>query len=63
MEERPPIWMLAVDILNKQTRTSENGGPPARGLSQLITTPHCKNVSRHELFMVKLRIETDGGHF
>ena len=29
MEERPPIRRLAVSILNKQSRTADEGGPPA----------------------------------
>jgi len=31
MEERPPIWRVATNILNKQSRTAYEGGPPAWG--------------------------------
>jgi hypothetical protein len=32
MEERPPIWRVAANILNKQSRTETRGGPPVWGL-------------------------------
>jgi hypothetical protein len=34
MEERPPIWRVAASILNKQSRKSTRGGPPAWGLGE-----------------------------
>jgi len=34
MEERPPIWRVAVNTLNKQPL-----GPPAWGLGEVLTTP------------------------
>jgi hypothetical protein len=43
MEERPPIWRVAVNILNKQSRTTDKGGTPALELGEVLTTPHCKN--------------------
>jgi hypothetical protein len=39
-EEQPPIWRVAVNTLNKQSQT---GGSPDWGLSEVLTTPHCKN--------------------
>ena len=47
MEERPPIWRIAANILNKQSRTADKGGTPAWGLGEVLTTPHCKNWSFH----------------
>ena len=63
MEEQPPVWRVAVNIMNNPSQTSESGGPPAWGLSELITTPHCKNMSWYEFFTEQLRIGTDGGYF
>jgi hypothetical protein len=42
MEERPPIWRVAVNKLNKRPRT--RGGPPAWGLGEVLTTPSRENV-------------------
>ena len=39
IEERPPIWRVAANILNKQPT---RGGPPAWGLGEVLTTPPCK---------------------
>ena len=50
MEERPPIWMVAANILNKLSRTADKGGPPAWGLGEVLTTPHRRNVSCYVLF-------------
>ena len=43
MEERPPVWRVPANILNKQKRTAERGGPPTRSLDELLTIPHLKN--------------------
>ena len=48
MEERPPVWGVAANILNKQWRTADKGGPPALGLGEVLTTPHRKNISSYE---------------
>jgi hypothetical protein len=40
MEDRPPIWKVAANILNKQSRT-DKGGHPAWGLGEVLTTPPC----------------------
>jgi hypothetical protein len=53
MEERPPIWRVAANIFNKQSRTAEMGGPPAWGLGEVLTTAHRKNVSCYEMFTQK----------
>ena len=39
MEELPPIWRVADNILNRQLRTANNDCPPAWGLSKVLTTP------------------------
>jgi hypothetical protein len=43
MEERPPIWMVAANILNKQSRTADKGWSSSSGLGEMLTTPHLKN--------------------
>jgi len=53
MEKRPPIWMVAANILNKKSRKPTRDGPPARGLGEVLTTPHRKNVSCYEIFIQK----------
>jgi hypothetical protein len=45
MGERPPIWRVAANILNKQSGQPTMGGTPAWGLGVVLTTPHRKNVS------------------
>ena len=42
MEERPPIWRVAVNKLNKQPRTAEEGWSSSLGLGEVLTTPLCK---------------------
>ena len=36
---------IAVNVLNKQSRTADKGWAPAWGLGEVLTTPHRKNVS------------------
>ena len=43
MEEWPPIWRLAANILNKRLQTVNKGSPPTWGLGEVLTTPHLKN--------------------
>jgi hypothetical protein len=52
MEERPPIWKVAANILYKQWRTAGKGWFP-QGLVEAITTPHRENVSCYEIFTDK----------
>jgi hypothetical protein len=33
------------NILNKQSRTADKGGPPAWGLGEVLTTPHHRNLN------------------
>jgi len=61
MEERPPIWRVAANILIKQSRTLAMGGPQNWGLGEMLTTPHLQNVSCYEMF-TQLRIRTGGEH-
>ena len=53
MEERSPVWRVAANILNKQSWTADTGSPPACGLSEVLTTPHRKIISRYEMFKQK----------
>jgi len=43
MEERPPIWRVAANKLNTQSRTADEGGPPAWGLGEVLITPPREN--------------------
>jgi len=49
MEERPQIWKVAVNTLNKQSRTAEKDGTPTKGLGGLRKTPHRKNLSCYKI--------------
>jgi hypothetical protein len=54
MKERPPIWSTEANILKKNSRGQpKSGGPPARGLGEMLTTTHCQNVSLYEMFKQK----------
>ena len=39
MEERPPIWRVAANKLNKQSRTADKGWSSSLGLGEALTTP------------------------
>ena len=39
MEERPPVWRVAVNKLNKQPRTADEGWSSSLGLGEVLTTP------------------------
>jgi hypothetical protein len=45
MKEQPPMWRVAMNILNKQLRTADKLWSSSLGLGEVLTTPHCKNVS------------------
>jgi hypothetical protein len=51
MEERPPVWRVAANILNKQSRAADKGWSSSLGLSKVLTVHHCENVSCYELFI------------
>jgi hypothetical protein len=38
------IWRVATNILNKQSRTAGNGGPPAWGFGVMLKAPHRKKI-------------------
>ena len=44
IEERPLIRRVAANKLNKQLRTADEGGPPAWGLGEVLTTPPVKII-------------------
>ena len=50
MEERPTIWRVAENILNKRHGWPIRGVSPAWGLGEVPTTPNRKNVSCYEMF-------------
>ena len=39
IEERPLIWRVAANKLNKQSWTADKGCPPAWGLGEVLTKP------------------------
>jgi len=43
MEERPPIWRVAINILNKQSRTADKGWSSSLGVGEVLTSPPCEN--------------------
>ena len=47
--ERPPIWKVAVNILNKQSRTADKGWYSSLGVGRVRKTPHCKNVPCYKI--------------
>ena len=51
MEERPPIWRVAANILNKQSRTPDKGWSSSLGVGRGGTTPRRKNVPSNETFI------------
>jgi hypothetical protein len=50
MEERPPEWKVAADILISSRGQLRRGGPPAWGLGEVLTIPRRKNLSCYESF-------------
>ena len=44
MEEWSPIWRVAANKLNKQSRTADEGGPPAWRLGKVLTTSPLENT-------------------
>jgi len=56
MEERLPIWTIAANILNKQSRIAAMVFPPACGLEEGLTTPPCSNYLLTKHSQTKPRI-------
>ena len=54
MEEQPPIWRVAANILNKQSRTANKGRSSAWGLSEVLTTLHHRNWPCYEMDTIAL---------
>jgi hypothetical protein len=50
-EERPPIWRVAANVLNRKSRAADKGWSSSLGLGEVLTTPHSKNVSCYETFI------------
>jgi len=44
MEERLPIWRVAANKLNKQSRTADMGLSSSLGLGEVLTTPPRENT-------------------
>ena len=59
MEKRPQIWSIAANILNKQSRTADKGGPLGWGLGEVLTTPNRKKYHVTKYSYSKLRTWTD----
>jgi hypothetical protein len=68
------IWRVPKNILNKQLRTADRGGPPASRLGFVLTTPHHKkcHVTKHftmlrtwtnHLARCKCNINVDDGRY
>jgi hypothetical protein len=53
VEERPPIWKVATNILNRQSRTADKGWSSSLAVVDVLTTSHRKNVSFYEMFAQK----------
>jgi hypothetical protein len=50
MEKRPPPRRVAVNILNKQLRTTDKGWQSTWWLGEVLKTHHPRNVPCYELF-------------
>ena len=53
MEERPPIWRVAVNKLNKQPRTADEGWSSSLGLEEVLTTPLRKKQMLRNIHKVR----------
>jgi len=53
VEERPPKWRVAANILNNQSRTADKECFPAWGLGEVLKTTHRKDVFCYEIFTQK----------
>ena len=45
------MWRVAANILNKKSRTEDKGS--TLGVGKMLTNPHRKITSRHEIFKQK----------
>ena len=46
-KERPPIWRVAANKLNEQSRTADKGWSSAWGLGEALTTPLVKKILKY----------------
>jgi len=54
MEERPPIWRVAANTLNKQLQTDNMGWYSSLGVRDVLTTPHRKKMPCYETSTIAL---------
>jgi len=59
MEERPPIWRVAANILNKQSRTADKGWSSSLGVERGAETAHRKTYLVTKCSHRKPRSQTD----
>ena len=52
MEERPPIWRVAANILNKQSRTADKGWSSSLGFGRGTNKFYCKNVYCYKIILI-----------
>jgi hypothetical protein len=57
MEERPSIWRVAVNKLNKQSRTADEGWSFSLGLGEVLTTPLRKKRTLKNTHLEMLPLE------
>ena len=62
MEERPPIWRVAANILNKQSRTADEGWSSSLGVGRGANNTSLSKNMLCNTRKARLRIETGGGH-
>jgi len=48
MEEWPPVWSVAANILNKQSQAADMGWSSCLGVSEMLTTPDPRNWPRYK---------------
>jgi len=53
MEDWPPIWRVAANILNNSGGQTTRGGPPPWGLGEVLTFSRRKKVTCYEIFTRK----------
>jgi hypothetical protein len=54
MEEQPPMWKVAGNILNEQSLTADKGWSYSLGVGEVLTTPNRENISCYEIFTGKV---------
>ena len=50
VEERPPVWRVAANILNKQLRTADKLWSSSLGLGEAVATAHPNDLRCYEPF-------------